>query len=78
MKIYVMRGDQQASVYMPECGDEKMLPHNFLSGFKTPNLSADKALAKKYHGKKSFSLPLHLIYPVLRSLPTNKTKLPAS
>lgn len=53
-------GDQQASIHMPECGRRKDAPIEFSKCLKPSNLSAEMALAKEYHGKKSFSLPLHL------------------
>lgn len=39
-----------------------MLPPHLLSVLRPSNLSADMALAKEYHGKKSFPLPLHTHY----------------
>lgn len=51
-----MRGDQQASVHIQNVVEEKILPLNFASVLKPPNLSVDMALAKEYHGKNRASL----------------------
>jgi hypothetical protein len=64
---------------MPECGGRKDASIAYLSVLKPSDLPAEMALAKEYGGKeKFFSSIVSSQYPVLRSLPTSKTKLPAT
>lgn len=74
-----MRGDQQAPEPMPERGGRKDASVAYLSVLKPSDLPAEMDLAKEYGGKeKFFSSIVSSLYPVLRSLPTSKAKLPAT
>lgn len=75
-----MRGDQQTSVQMPECGGREAAPTELSKCYGSHLSSQQTWLLPKntMERKEFFSSIISSLYPVLRSLPTNKAKLPAS
>lgn len=69
-----MRGDQQTSIHMPECGGREATPTEFSKCYGSHLTSQQTWLLPKNTMEREgffFSI-ISSLYPVLRSLPTNK------
>lgn len=73
-QMSVMRGDKQASAHRPECGGGGDTPTEFLKCFEAAYPLSRHGSCQRIPWKAVFLFHYISLYPVLKSLPTNKSK----